>query len=133
MDFEGNRLDGKWVGRLRKQVRGVHRMARMDVKFLAFSIGLFTNEYKGSFNTLVAIRYNEIMEHRHLNHQEYTLAAIDDIIGRGKRQDWASLRTAALEDRVIMEKILRVCKAHISNPYAQRYHFWNQYAERELT
>jgi hypothetical protein len=43
------------------------------------------------------------MEHRHLNHHEYTLAAIDDIIGPGKRQDWATLRAAALDDRVIME------------------------------
>jgi hypothetical protein len=72
------------------------------------------------------------MEHRHLNHHEYTLAAIDDIIGRGKRQDWATLRASALDDRVILEKILRVCKAHIINPYAQRYHFWNHYARRNL-
>jgi len=27
------------------------------------------------------------MLHRHLTHQQYTLAAIDDIIARGKRQD----------------------------------------------
>ena len=72
------------------------------------------------------------MEHRHLNHQELTLASIDDVIGRGKRQDWVTLRSAALKDRVVMEKILQVCKAHVSNPYAQRYHFWNQYAKRNL-
>ena len=72
------------------------------------------------------------MEHRHLNHQNYTLAAIDDVIARGKRRDWAELRHVALNDRVVMEKILRVCKAHIADPYAQRYHFWNQYAERHL-
>lgn len=72
------------------------------------------------------------MEHRHLNHQNYTLAAIDDVIARGKRRDWAELRHAALNDRVVMEKIPRVCKAHLTDPYAQRYHFWNQYAERHL-
>lgn len=70
------------------------------------------------------------MHHRHLNHQKFTLAAIDDIIGRGKRQDWAVLRTALLSDSSIREKVLRVCAAHIADPYAQRYHFWKHYAER---
>jgi len=73
------------------------------------------------------------MLHRHLTHQEYTLAAIDDTIARGKRQDWAELRQAALKDRTIFEKVLRVCQAHIADPYAQRYHFWKQYAQRHLT
>ena len=36
------------------------------------------------------------MQHRHLTHEQYTLAAIDDIIARGKRRDWAELRQAAL-------------------------------------
>jgi hypothetical protein len=70
--------------------------------------------------------------HRHLNHQELTLAAIDDVIGRGKRPDWAGLRRAALGDRLVMEKVLRVCRAHTGDPYALRYHFWQQYAERYL-
>ena len=73
------------------------------------------------------------MLHRHLTHQEYTLAAIDDTIARGKRRDWADLRSAALQDRTIFEKVLRVCQAHIADPYAQRYHFWKQYAQRHLT
>jgi hypothetical protein len=72
------------------------------------------------------------MLHRHLTHQQFTLAAIDDIIARGKRQDWAELRKAALADRTILEKILRVCQAHVADPYAQRYHFWKAYAERYL-
>lgn len=72
------------------------------------------------------------MYHRHLNHQQYTLAAIDDMISRGKRRDWSELRKAALQDRTLLDKILRVCQAHISDPYAQRYHFWNQYAYRHL-
>lgn len=72
------------------------------------------------------------MLHRHLNHQKLTLAAIDDIIARGKRRDWSELRHAALNDRTIMEKTLRVCLAHTSDPYAQRYHFWKQYAQRHL-
>lgn len=72
------------------------------------------------------------MNHRHLTHQQFTLAAIDDLIARGKRQDWAALRRALLQDRAILEKVLRVCQAHIADPYAQRYHFWKQYAERHL-
>lgn len=70
------------------------------------------------------------MLHRHLTHQSFTLAAIDDIIARGKRRDWAALRTAMLRDPAIQAKVLRVCAAHVSDPYAQRYHFWKHYAER---
>ena len=76
--------------------------------------------------------YNRVMLHRHLTHQQYTLAAIDDVIARGKRHDWAELRTAALADRAVLEKVLRVCQAHVADPYARRYHFWKQHAERFL-
>jgi hypothetical protein len=72
------------------------------------------------------------MLHRHLTHQDYTLAAIDDVIGRGKRRDWAELRRAALADRVVLEKVLRGCEAHVADPWAQRYHFWSGYAQRHL-
>lgn len=73
------------------------------------------------------------MLHRHLNDGVgYILPAIDDVIDRGKRKDWAQLRSAALEDRAIMEKILRVALAHAQDPYAQRYHFWRHYAEQHL-
>jgi len=70
--------------------------------------------------------------HRHLNHRQYTLAALDDMIGRGKRQDWAELRSVALEDRGLMEKILRIALTRAQDPYAQRYHFWRRYAEQHL-
>jgi hypothetical protein len=72
------------------------------------------------------------MLHRHLTHQQFTLAAIDDVIARGKRRDWAELRRAVLQDRAVLEKVLRVCQAHIADPYAQRYHFWKYYAEQHL-
>lgn len=72
------------------------------------------------------------MLHRHLNHQLLTLAAIDDVIERGGRRDWAELRRAALADRTVLEKILRVCRARVASPYAQRYHFWKHYVERQL-
>lgn len=56
------------------------------------------------------------MRHRHLTHEQYSLAAIDDIIARGKRRDWAELRQAAPEDRSLFEKVLRVCQAHVADP-----------------
>jgi hypothetical protein len=71
------------------------------------------------------------MQHRHLN-QDFTLAAIDDVIDRGKRQDWAELRRAALADPAIMEKVLRICLSQGRDPYAQRYRFWRYYAEQHL-
>jgi 2,4-dienoyl-CoA reductase-like NADH-dependent reductase (Old Yellow Enzyme family) len=51
------------------------------------------------------------MQHRHLNHEMFTLAAIDDIIARGKRPYWVALPRAALADPDLMQKILRVCRA----------------------
>jgi hypothetical protein len=70
--------------------------------------------------------------HRHLNHRRYTLSAVDDVIDRGKREDWAELRSVALQDRGLMEKIRRVALAHAQEPFAQRYHFWRRYAEQHL-
>ena len=83
-------------------------------------------------------RYNflflfaRFMQHRHLNHQRLTLAAIDDVISRGRWQDWAELRRAALQDLTLLEKVQRICKPRISDPYAQRYHFWMHYAQEHL-
>ena len=70
------------------------------------------------------------MRHRHLNHDRYTPAAIDDVIARGKRRDWAELRAAVLSDPLLLRSVIAVCNAHVSDPYAQRYHFWKLYAER---
>ena len=69
------------------------------------------------------------MKHRHLTHEQFTLAAIDDVIARGRRPDWAALRRALLADVAVRDKVLRVCAARVADPYAQRYHFWKHYAE----
>ena len=69
------------------------------------------------------------MEHRHI--QSGTIlstAAIDDIIDRGGREDWAFLRDRSRGDVSVMEKIRRVCAAHCSDPSDQKYHLWRLYA-----
>ncbi|MGA2016092.1 MAG: hypothetical protein ABSH26_03995 [Opitutaceae bacterium] len=71
------------------------------------------------------------MIHRHLNHSRLTLAAIDDVIDRGKRDSWALLLAAVDASSEIRNRVLRVCAAHISDEYAQRYHFWNNYASHK--
>jgi len=69
------------------------------------------------------------MEHRHLNHQRYTLAAIDDTISRGVLADWTELRAAVLQDETLLDRVARVCLPHLANPYAQRYYFWMNYVK----
>ena len=70
------------------------------------------------------------MQHRHLNHQQHTLAAIDDVIARGRWDDWAALRRAVLADPPLLDKVRRVCQARAADPHAQRHHFWMHYAEQ---
>lgn len=69
------------------------------------------------------------MLHRHLNHQRYTPAAIDDVIARGRWEDWADLRRAVRAERPLLDRVERVCRAHVHDPYAQRYHFWIRYVQ----
>jgi hypothetical protein len=72
------------------------------------------------------------MVHRHLNHCEYTLAAVDDIIARGRLDDWKELRDAAAAREDVRQRILRLCAAHLADPYAQRYHLWDRYVRKHL-
>jgi hypothetical protein len=73
------------------------------------------------------------MLHRHLNHEGFSLAAIDDVIARGKRADWEQLREAILEDPLLQGDVVRVCLSHVQDPYAQRYHFWLRYVQTRRT
>ena len=73
------------------------------------------------------------MRHRHLNHKAYTAAAIDDVIARGGREDWEELRRAVLADRSLAEVIRRISSGRVSDPYAQRYHFWMHYVSERFT
>lgn len=38
------------------------------------------------------------MKHRHLTHEAFTLAAIEDILARGRMPDWVPLITAIRND-----------------------------------
>lgn len=72
------------------------------------------------------------MQHRHLNHSNYTLAAIDDIIERGALTDWVELAQAILRDDTghLREKVLRVCRARAADD-PQAYRVWQLLAERQ--
>jgi hypothetical protein len=73
------------------------------------------------------------MRHRNLNHSRFTLSAIDDVIDRGQRESWASLLSAVDASPEIRSRVLRICRAHVSDDFAQRYHFWNNYVSRRAT
>jgi hypothetical protein len=92
-----------------------------------------SNLGKGSYIATKSTCYNsDEMLHRHLNHSDWTLAAIDDVIARGRLDDWKELRDVAAIRSDVRERILRVAEPHLSDPYAQRYHFWNLYVRKQL-
>ena len=71
------------------------------------------------------------VNHRHINPSSLSLAAIDDVICRGGWQDWIDLRRQALASGDVLERVQRVCRPHLANGYAQRYHFWMNYAQAQ--
>lgn len=66
------------------------------------------------------------MHHRHLDTQEFTLAAIDDIISRGSRRNWIELRDAVQADPHIAVKVKKICD-HYADDGSIRYDFWPVY------
>jgi hypothetical protein len=72
------------------------------------------------------------MQHRHLKVVDFSAMSIDDMIERGKWQDWAVLGVAARRNPEIARTIRMVCAARVQNPYAQRHRFWEHYAEKIL-
>ena len=52
------------------------------------------------------------MKHRHLTHENFTLAAIEDIIARGQMLDWAKLITVIRADPFgeVAMKTKRLCE-----------------------
>jgi hypothetical protein len=51
------------------------------------------------------------------------------VIFRGGWQDWTDLRRCVLASSDVLERVQRVCRPHLANGYAQRYHFWMNYAQ----
>lgn len=56
------------------------------------------------------------------------MAAIDDIIDRGGRVDWAFLRESAKKSADVMTRIRKVCNAHKDDSFDQKYFLWGVYA-----
>jgi hypothetical protein len=52
------------------------------------------------------------MKHRHLTHEEFTIAAIEDVLARGLAPDWIPLITAIRADPYgeVAEKTLALCE-----------------------
>jgi hypothetical protein len=58
------------------------------------------------------------MERRHLVESGWTLAAVDDVIARGRLEDWTRLREAAAAERRVRDGILRVSAPRLADPHA---------------
>ena len=68
------------------------------------------------------------MKHRHIDTQEFSLEAIDDIINRGNNRDWIELRDAIRLDPAIAERVKRICE-HYKEEKELRYDFWPVYLQ----
>ena len=70
------------------------------------------------------------MDHRHLEHDDLTLAAIDDLIERGDRSAWAELGRAVQNDPVVRTRTRRVTDNRTkADPRNQRFAFWGYYVD----
>lgn len=72
------------------------------------------------------------MEHRHLNHSGYTLAAIDSVITRGTPADWQALKAACATDPALLKKIEQVCRPNLKSEFdAELYQERLRWAENQ--
>jgi hypothetical protein len=67
------------------------------------------------------------MLHRHLDHSDFTLAALDDLIERGRREDWRELLRIIYANPYgeVAQKVLRLCAARPTRTSA--FVFWERY------
>ena len=72
------------------------------------------------------------MNHRHITDNEYSLAAIDSIIERGQRKDWALLQISMRDNADLCRKVLRIASHNLEHPYTIRYHYWYHFARDRL-
>jgi hypothetical protein len=61
---------------------------------------------------LLAVRGWRLMQHRHLNTTEWTLAAVDSVLERGDVADWRELFEAVRGDRGLAQRVLQVVNGH---------------------
>jgi hypothetical protein len=55
------------------------------------------------------------MEHRHLNHQSWSAAAVDSALERGNLHDWKELFAAVRDNREVAALVLRVASERKSD------------------
>jgi hypothetical protein len=72
------------------------------------------------------------MDHRHITDTGYSLAAIDSVIERGQRKDWALLQIAMRDNPELCGKVLQIASHNLEHPYTIRYHYWYHYARKQL-
>lgn len=61
------------------------------------------------------------MDHRHLNHDEFTLAAIDSLIERGTVEDWLRLAREIRGSHTVRDRVRQLCAARLSRPDPEFY------------
>jgi hypothetical protein len=72
------------------------------------------------------------MEHRHITDTGYTRPAIDDIIERGGKNDWAALQSMVRSDPDLCRKVNEIASHNLDHPFTIRYHFWLAYSKEFL-
>ena len=70
------------------------------------------------------------MRHRHIDTQEYTLTAIDDVIERGLLGDWLELRDAVRSSSAVAHHVRQICDHQIPrSDFPSRYVFWGNFLD----
>lgn len=70
------------------------------------------------------------MFHRHIDPKGWTLARIDDVIGRGDLGAWLELRDAVRADARLLPKIRQIAShGAIRGEDIDAYHFWLNIAD----
>jgi hypothetical protein len=72
------------------------------------------------------------MRHRHIEDSGYSLAAIDSIIERGQRKDWAALQITMKDNPDLCRKVFNLARYNLEHPYTIRYHYWYHYSKERL-
>jgi len=70
------------------------------------------------------------MRHRHIETNEYTLAAIDDVIERGLLRDWLELRDAVRSSGTVASHVRQICEHQkVRSDFPSRYIFWSNFLD----